>query len=114
RRRTETDMRALRKTEAVAECFTGRTHRKREGRYRLYLPSLYGFRAVRPRCFFRLSDQYIPPISGAAGAAAGAGSLMSATRDSVVRTVDATEEAFCSAERVTFVGSTMPSSSISP
>ena len=62
RRRTETDMHALRKTEAVAECFTGRAHRKREGRYRLYLPSLYGFRAVRPRCFFRLSDQYIPPF----------------------------------------------------
>ena len=39
---------------------------------------------------------------------------MSATRDSVVRTVEATEEAFCRAERVTFVGSTMPSSIMSP
>lgn len=34
-------------------------------------------------------------MSGAAGAAGATGSLMSATRDSVVRTVEATEEAFC-------------------
>lgn len=55
----------------------------------------------------------MPPMSGAAGAAAGAGSLISATRDSVVSTMEATEEAFCNAERVTLVGSTIPASIMS-
>ena len=57
--------------------------------------------------------QYIPPISGAAGAA-GTGSFLSATRLSVVRTIEATDAAFCSAERFTLVGSTMPFAIMSP
>ena len=49
----------------------------------------------------------MPPMSGMAGAgAAGAG--LSATRDSVVSRVAAMEAAFCRAERVTLVGSTIP------
>lgn len=59
------------------------------------------------------AHQYIPPISPPAAGAAGAGSLISATRLSVVKIVAATEEAFCRAERVTLVGSTMPASIIS-
>ena len=49
----------------------------------------------------------------AAGAAGAAGSLISATSDSVVSTIAATEDAFWRAERVTFVGSTIPASIIS-
>ena len=48
------------------------------------------------------------PMSGAGAGAGAAGSLMSVTRDSVVRTIAATEAAFCKALRVTFVGSTIP------
>ena len=40
----------------------------------------------------------------------GLDSGRSATSDSVVNTIEATEAAFCSAERVTLVGSTMPAS----
>ena len=61
--------------------------------------------------YFR--NQYMPPMSGAAGAGA-AGSFLSATRLSVVRTIEATEAAFCRAERFTLVGSTMPLAIISP
>ena len=51
----------------------------------------------------------MPPMPGsAAGTGAGFFSGMSATRDSVVSTVAATEAAFCSALRVTLVGSMMP------
>ena len=50
----------------------------------------------------------MPPIPGSTGIAGAAGSFLSATNDSVVRTIAATDAAFCSAERVTFVGSTMP------
>ena len=57
--------------------------------------------------------QYIPPIDGSTAGAADAGSLMSATSDSVVSTIDATDAAFWSAERVTFVGSTIPLSIMS-
>lgn len=49
-----------------------------------------------------------PPIGGIAGVS----SLMSATTDSVVSRVDATEVAFCNAERVTFTGSIIPASII--
>ena len=45
----------------------------------------------------------MPPAAGA-----GSGSGLLTTSASVVRTVDATEAAFWSAERVTFVGSTIP------
>lgn len=58
--------------------------------------------------------QYMPPpMSGAAGAAAG-GVGMSATRLSVVSTMAATEAAFCNALLVTLVGSMMPFSSMEP
>lgn len=57
--------------------------------------------------------QYIsPPIPPPAGAA-GAGSLMSVTRLSVVSNVLATDAAFCNALLVTFVGSRMPAFTIS-
>jgi len=59
-----------------------------------------------------LVHQYMPPPMPAAGAA-GSGWGMSVTRDSVVRTMAATEVAFCRAERVTLVGSVMPRSSMS-
>ena len=49
----------------------------------------------------------------AAALAAAASSFLSATRLSVVRTIAATEAAFSRAERVTFVGSTIPASIIS-
>ena len=57
--------------------------------------------------------QYIPPIPGAGAAGAGFSSFLSATTDSVVRMTDAMDAAFCRAERVTFVGSTMPDAIIS-
>src|SRR5699024_7052816 len=56
--------------------------------------------------------QYMPPMSGAAGAGAG-GSGLSATRDSVVSTMEATEAAFSRAERVTLAGSTIPAETMS-
>ena len=60
------------------------------------------------------AHQYMPPpISGAAGAAAG-GVGMSATRLSVVSTMAATEAAFCRALLVTLVGSMIPFSSMEP
>ena len=46
------------------------------------------------------------PGSPIAGAGAG-GSFLSDTKDSVVRTILATEAAFSRAERVTFVGATI-------
>lgn len=49
-----------------------------------------------------------PPIGGIAGVS----SLISATTDSVVNSVEATEVAFCNAERVTFTGSMIPASII--
>ena len=55
--------------------------------------------------------QYIPPIPPPMPPPAGAstlGSGLSATTDSVVKMTDAMEAAFCRAERVTLVGSTMP------
>ena len=55
----------------------------------------------------RKFSQYIP-MSGAGAAAGAGGSGLSATRDSVVSSTEATELAFSSAERVTLVGSTMP------
>ncbi len=66
------------------------------------------------KVFSPLRDQYIPPPMPPAGAAgAGVSSFLSATRDSVVRITEAIEAAFCSALRVTLVGSTMPLSTIS-
>ena len=55
----------------------------------------------------------IPPIPPAGIAGAGVSSLISATADSVVRNVDATEVAFCRALLVTFTGSRMPADTIS-
>ena len=57
-------------------------------------------------------DQYIPPMSGAAGAGAGGSGILT-TIASVVRTVEATEAAFYSALRQTLVGSTIPAAIIS-
>ncbi len=61
-------------------------------------------------CILYLGRDYIMPPMPAPGAPAIASfsSLLSATRDSVVSTMEATEEAFCRAERVTLVGSTIP------
>lgn len=61
-------------------------------------------------CILYLGRDYIMPPMPAPGAPAIASfsSLLSATRDSVVSTIEATEEAFCRAERVTLVGSTIP------
>ena len=56
--------------------------------------------------------QYISPGLGAAAGAGGSG--MSQTILSVVSKVPATLAAFCNAERVTFVGSKMPFSIMSP
>ena len=53
-------------------------------------------------------QQALPPVF------AGQVPSLSATRDSVVRTIVATDAAFWSAERVTFVGSTMPMEIMSP
>ena len=51
----------------------------------------------------------MPPIPGAPPAGiAGSGAGISATTLSVVRIIEATLAAFCNAERVTFVGSTIP------
>ena len=63
--------------------------------------------------FFRL-DQYMPPMASGAAGMGGFFSGMSATRLSVVRTMEATEAAFSSALRQTLVGSTMPRASMSP
>ena len=51
------------------------------------------------------------PMPGVAGAAGGSG--LSATKDSVVRTMAETEAAFSSAERVTLAGSMMPAATMS-
>lgn len=55
---------------------------------------------------------YIIPMPPPIGGAAGVSSLISATTDSVVNNVDATEVAFCNAERVTFTGSMIPASTM--
>ncbi len=55
----------------------------------------------------------IPPMPPAGIAGAGTSSLISATADSVVRKVDATEVAFCRALLVTLTGSRMPADTIS-
>ena len=66
-----------------------------------------------------LGNQYMPPPMPAAAAAAAAaaasplGSGLSATTLSVVSTIEETDAAFSSAERVTLAGSTMPTSNIS-
>ena len=57
-------------------------------------------------------NQYI--MSGLGAGIGGFFSGMSATRLSVVRTIEATEAAFSRALRQTFVGSTMPSLIMSP
>ena len=58
-------------------------------------------------------NQYMPPLSGLAGFG-GFFSGISATRLSVVSTMEATEAAFSRALRQTLVGSTMPKSIMSP
>ena len=55
---------------------------------------------------------YIIPMPPPIGGAAGVSSLISATTDSVVNNVDATDVAFCNAERVTFTGSMIPASTM--
>ena len=47
-------------------------------------------------------------MPGAPAGIGASGSGLSVTRVSVVRTIAAMDAAFCSAERVTFAGSTMP------
>ena len=67
-----------------------------------------------PRRVCVKSEYYIIPIPGAPPAGiAGSGSLMFATTDSVVSSVDATEFAFCSAVLVTLTGSRIPLATIS-
>ena len=51
---------------------------------------------------------YIIPIPAPPAGIAGASSLMFATTDSVVNSVDATLVAFCNALLVTFAGSRIP------
>ena len=58
-------------------------------------------------------DQYMPPPMPGFAGAAGSGAGMSVTSDSVVRTMAATDAAFCRAQRATFVGSVMPRSIMS-
>ena len=55
---------------------------------------------------------YIIPMPGLPAGIAGASSLMFATTDSVVSSVDATLVAFCRALLVTFAGSRIPASTI--
>ena len=66
--------------------------------------------AAKATAFFdyRIVDQYIPSMPPPAGAMGAGGSGMSATSDSVVRRVAATEAAFWRAVLVTLVGSRMP------
>lgn len=52
------------------------------------------------------------PIDGSIIGAGAAGSGLSATTASVVNNKADTEAAFCKAERVTFVGSTIPASTM--
>ena len=52
--------------------------------------------------------QYIPMPGSGAGAMGAGGSFLSATRDSVVRTIAATDAALSRVQRVTLVGSTIP------
>ena len=56
---------------------------------------------------------YIIPMPGFPAGTAGASSLISATTDSVVRSVEATLVAFCNALLVTLTGSRIPFSTIS-
>ena len=67
-------------------------------------------------CSAMLSDAFayyiIPPMPPPAGIA-GSGCGMSATRASVVSSVDATDTAFCRADLVTLAGSMMPASTMS-
>ena len=63
--------------------------------------------------YIRRDVDYIIPIPAPPAGAAGWGSLMVDTTDSVVSSVDATLVAFCSALLVTLAGSRMPSSTIS-
>ena len=62
----------------------------------------------RDSFFVTAGNQYMSPMPPAGICIAGAGSLMSVTSASVVSRVDATDAAFCSALRVTLVGSRMP------
>lgn len=67
----------------------------------------------RKRCTlpFFVCHQYISGLGAGAGVG---GSGMSHTMDSVVSNVPATLAAFCKAERVTFVGSSIPFAIMSP
>jgi hypothetical protein len=59
--------------------------------------------------FFLIVYDYIMPIPAPAPAGiAGVSSLIVATADSVVRSVEATDVAFCNALLVTFTGSRIP------
>lgn len=61
----------------------------------------------------RIRQNYIIPIPPGAAGIAGVSSLIVETTDSVVRSVDATLFAFCSALLVTLAGSRIPSLTIS-
>ena len=63
------------------------------------------------RFLFFVCHQYISGLGAGAGVG---GSGMSHTMDSVVSNVPATLAAFCKAERVTFVGSSIPFAIMSP
>ena len=99
-----------RSTMTMKECTLTQKHAKGSQHFlRCRLPFQF---AQRPLMFsvsshFLLPYQYIPPMSGFAGAA-GAGSLMVATTLSVVRKLEATLVAFSRALLVTFAGSRMP------
>ena len=78
-----------------------------------FAPSLRSIRAARDGSDASYYIIPMPPMSGMAGAAGAAGAGLSATRDSVVSRVAAMEAAFCRAERVTLVGSTIPAAIMS-
>src|SRR5262249_38339475 len=77
------------------------------------------FIRVHPRPFSCPLVSFVANLSGGGGhftapATDSFSSLISVTSTSVVKSNPATDAAFCSAERVTFAGSTMPSLNISP
>lgn len=69
--------------------------------------------ALLIRKYLTASGNYIIPIPWPPAGAAGVSSLILATTDSVVSSVDATLVAFCSALLVTFAGSRIPAPTMS-
>ena len=66
----------------------------------------------QPSSFVKVLCDYIIPIPPPCGIGAGTSFLISATTDSVVRSVEATLVAFCRALLVTFAGSIIPASTM--